>query len=197
MSFRIEKKIFVKKENYFDFKKYLSEKGIIQLYQPRKINSVYFDNEQLGMYHDSIEGLLPRKKIRIRNYPDDNQNNFFVEYKISSVEGRFKTNRKISTTEKRNSIEKGFFDQKYGICKPTLNVAYNREYLIKDDVRITMDTNIDYSYFKKKQKIKDTNIVVELKSSIKKDIDELFNQFPFQEIRFSKYCNGIEILNLY
>ena len=60
-----------------------------------------------------------------------------------------------------------------------------------------MDTNIDYSYFKKKQKIKDTNIVVELKSSIKKDIDELFNQFPFQEIRFSKYCNGIEILNLY
>ena len=29
------------------------------------------------MYHDSIEGLLPRKKIRIRNYPDDNQNNNF------------------------------------------------------------------------------------------------------------------------
>ena len=44
MSFRIEKKLFVKKENYFDFKKYLSEKGILQLYQPRKINSVYFDN---------------------------------------------------------------------------------------------------------------------------------------------------------
>ena len=99
--------------------------------------------------------------------------------------------------QKKEILLKGFFDQKYGICKPTLNVAYNREYLIKDDVRITMDTNIDYSYFKKKQKIKNINIVVELKSSIKKDIDELFNQFPFQEIRFSKYCNGIEILNLY
>lgn len=196
MSFRIEKKLFIKKENYFDFKKYLFDKGISQLYQPRKVNSLYFDNKQLGMYHDSIEGLLPRKKIRIRNYPGDNQNNYFVEYKISSIEGRFKTNKKISIAEKKNSFEKGFFDRKYGVCKPTLNVIYNREYLIKDDVRITMDTNINYSYFKKKQKIKDINIVVELKSSIKKDIDELFHQFPFQEIRFSKYCNGIEILNL-
>ena len=38
------------------------------------------------------------------------------------------------------------------------------------------------------------NIIVELKTSIKKDIDHLTKDFPFKEIRFSKYCNGIEIL---
>ena len=27
------------------------------------------------------------------------------------------------------------------------------------------------------------------------DIDDLFEQFPFQEIRFSKYCRGIELFN--
>ena len=85
MSFRIEKKLFIKKENYFDFKKYLFDKGISQLYEPRKVNSLYFDNKQLGMYYDSIEGLLPRKKIRIRNYPDDNQNNNFPHRRILHI----------------------------------------------------------------------------------------------------------------
>jgi hypothetical protein len=41
----------------------------------------------------------------------------------------------------------------------------------------------------------DKNIVVELKTSINQNIDELFEKFPFQEIRFSKYCNGIDLLN--
>ena len=36
------------------------------LYPERNINSVYFDNDNLSMYHDSIEGSVPRKKIRIR-----------------------------------------------------------------------------------------------------------------------------------
>ena len=46
------------------------------------------------MYTDSIEGLTPRKKIRVRNYPTTQDANLYLEIKISSVEGRFKT-RKI------------------------------------------------------------------------------------------------------
>ena len=196
MSFRIEKKIYIKKEHLLDFKKFLLENNVKKLHNSRDVESTYFENRFNQIYFDSIEGLCPRKKIRVRSYPDDLNKDYFLELKISSIEGRYKTNKKISIIEKKDSLEKGFFDQKYGVCKPTLNVIYNREYLINDDVRITIDTDINYSYFKKKQKIKDINIVVELKSSIKKNIDELFHQFPFQEIRFSKYCNGIEILNL-
>ena len=86
----------------------------------------------------------------------------------------------------------GYFDKKYGLCKPLLNVVYEREYLKIDDIRITIDTDIFYNIQNNLLK-KDLNVIVELKASKNKDIDDLFEQFPFQEIRFSKYCNGIEI----
>ena len=43
------------------------------------------------MYNASIEGLTPRKKIRIREYPESDDKKFYLEIKHSSVEGRFKT----------------------------------------------------------------------------------------------------------
>ena len=41
----------------------------------------------------------------------------------------------------------------------------------------------------------DESVIVELKASKNKNIDDLFEEFPFQEIRFSKYCNGVELFN--
>ena len=38
----------------------------------------------------------------------------------------------------------------------------------------------------------DDNSIIELKTSIKKNVDELLEDFPFQRTRFSKYCNGLE-----
>jgi len=67
--------------------------------------------------------------------------------------------------------------------------------LINDNVRITIDTNILYNMYNNKIVKDDKNIVVELKTSINQNIDVLFEKFPFQEIRFSKYCNGIDLLN--
>ena len=37
--------------------------------------------------------------------------------------------------------------------------------------------------------------IVELKTSIKKNLDDLVKLFPFQKIRFSKYCFAVENLN--
>ena len=43
------------------------------------------------MYLDSEDGCLPRKKIRVRTYPENkNDSEYFFETKISSVEGRYK-----------------------------------------------------------------------------------------------------------
>ena len=94
MTFRVEKKLFIKKENLLDFKEKISSIGATNLYKPRKVQSIYFDNMNKDMYNDSIEGLNPRKKIRVRNYPDNINKYFFLEYKISSIEGRFKVNKK-------------------------------------------------------------------------------------------------------
>ena len=195
MTFRVEKKIFIKKENLLDFKKKISSIGAINLYKSRKVQSIYFDNINKDMYNDSIEGLNPRKKIRVRNYPDNINKYFFLEYKISSIEGRFKVNKEISQKKFDEFKLNGIFDKKYGLCKPILNVIYDREYLINSNVRITIDTNIIYNMYNNNFFKSDKDIVVELKTSINQNIDELFEKFPFQEIRFSKYCNGVDLLN--
>ena len=192
MTYRIEKKLFIKKENFFDFKKKLFENGAKRIFKTRKVNSLYFDNLKQDMFQDSIEGLTPRKKIRIRNYPND-EGGFFLETKISSVEGRFKTNKKISYNNFINFKKRGVFDSKYGICKPILNVRYDREYFKKEDVRITLDYNILYRLYNSKIMRRDEEIVAELKTSTSKNLDDLFEMYPYQEIRFSKYCNGIKL----
>ena len=67
MSFRIEEKFIINSFQFFEFKNYLLEKKAINIFQKRKIISLYFDNSNYQMYYDSVEGSLPRKKIRLRN----------------------------------------------------------------------------------------------------------------------------------
>jgi len=193
MSFRIEKKFFIKKENLFDFKKELFSKNFKKLYQPRLVSSIYFDNNHLDMFNESVEGLTPRKKIRVRNYPNLNSSFFLLENKISSIEGRFKTSKKMSKNKFEYFIKNGILDKTYGACKPIIKIVYLREYLAAKDIRITIDTKINYNLFNKKEIKEDQNIIVELKTTIDKNLDELLENLPYQETRFSKYCNGLEI----
>ena len=86
MSFRIEEKLLINKYQLSQFKEYLASKGAIKIFKTRKINNLYFDNNKFDMFNDSIEGCLPRKKIRLRSYEDER---IFLEIKISSTEIRF------------------------------------------------------------------------------------------------------------
>ena len=192
MSFRIEEKISIDSNRIIDFKSFLNFKTVKQIYKPRKIQSLYFDNSNYEMYTDSLEGLTPRKKIRVRNYPKTKDAKLYLEIKISSVEGRFKT-RKIIDQNKFNYIKKnGILDPQYGLCKPRLYVVYDREYFILGDVRISIDNNISYKSYPESVYQKDESSIVEIKTSIKKNLDELIQDFPFQRKRFSKYCNAVE-----
>ena len=192
MSFRIEEKISIDNNRIIDFKSFLAFKTAKQIYQPRKIQSLYFENFNYEMYNDSLEGLTPRKKIRIRNYPGSRDANFYLEVKISSVEGRYKT-RKIIDKNKFDYIKiKGISDSQYGLCKPLLYVVYDREYFKLDDVRISIDNNIKYKLYPENVPQRDENSIVEIKTSIKKNLDKLIEDFPFQKKRFSKYCNAVE-----
>tara|TARA_Y100000996_G_scaffold402629_1_gene374781 strand:+ start:208 stop:798 length:591 start_codon:yes stop_codon:yes gene_type:complete len=194
MSFRIEEKLFIKTENLVDFKKYLKLKSVKPLHKPRLIKSLYFDNINFDMYNDSIEGVVPRKKIRVREYPNDEDKNFYLEVKHSSVEGRFKT-REIIDEEKVTLLKKaGVFDNQYGVCLPTFYVSYEREYAIIGDVRVSIDQNLIYNNFRTKDTFNDVNSAVEIKTSIKKNLDDLIQLFPFQRIRFSKYCFAVDNL---
>ena len=192
MSFRIEEKLYIKSEHLIDFKQFLIERSAKQLYQPRLIKSLYFDNLNFDMYNDSIEGVTPRKKIRIREYPNTSDKNFYLEIKNSSVEGRFKT-RGIVNNKKVDYYKKaGIFDNQYGTCLPNFYVSYEREYFIIGDVRISIDKNLVYENYRTNNVHNDSNTIVEIKTSIKKNLDDLIELFPFQRIRFSKYCFAAE-----
>ena len=192
MSFRIEEKLSIDNTRIIDFKSFLASMAVKQIYQRRKIESLYFDNRNYEMYTDSIEGLTPRKKIRVRNYPKTQDAKQYLEVKISSVEGRFKT-RKIIDNNKFNYIKtKGILDSQYGLCKPCLYVVYDREYFKIDDVRISIDNNISYKLYPENIYHRDESSIVEIKTSIRKNLDKLIEDFPFQKKRYSKYCNAVE-----
>ena len=192
MSFRIEEKLLINKKQILEFKDFLFKKHAKQLFPPRKIQSLYFENFKDEMYEDSLEGTVPRKKIRVRNYPHDKSKTLYLEMKISSADGRYKT-RNIIDKNKFADIKKlGIYDSQYGVCRPLLYVIYNREYYKIDDVRISVDENIEYYLHSGRKLGYDNSSIVELKASIQTNKDDLLNNFPFQRTRFSKYCNAFE-----
>ena len=144
MSFRIEEKLLINRKQILEFKDFLFKKHAKQLFPPRKIQSLYFENFKNEMYMDSAEWTVPRKKIRVRNYPHNKNAFSYLEMKISSADGRYKT-RNIIDKNKFADIKKlGIYDSQYGVCRPLLYVIYNREYYKIDDVRISVDENIEY-----------------------------------------------------
>ena len=149
MSFRFEEKILFHISDYLKIKSFIFNSGGLELYPKRKISSLYFDNYENDMYLNSEDGCLPRKKIRIRTYPDNQEvSESFFETKISSVEGRYKISNKIDKYNYKKFLEKGFFDNVYGVCYPKIWVTYSREYFTLLDQRITLDQGIEYKCFK-------------------------------------------------
>ena len=65
MSFRIEEKLLIGTDQILEFKDFLISKSAKQIYHPRIIKSLYFENSHNEMYEDSIEGITPRKKTII------------------------------------------------------------------------------------------------------------------------------------
>ncbi len=192
MSYRIEEKYFLSNSGILDFKKFLQKKSGKKIFNDRKVESLYFDNNKNEMYNDSVEGLTPRKKIRIRNYPSEKNKKFCLEVKISSVEGRYKTRNFISEKKFIELCDIGILDNQYGLCKPKVFVLYNREYFKIGLDRFTIDTNIQYRQHLDNIIKNESNPIVELKTSNYRNKEYLAKNFPFQKTRFSKYCNAIE-----
>ena len=195
MSFRKELKFSTNLKQLKDLKLRFIKNNASILYPKRKIESIYFDNKLKISFRESEEGVLPRKKVRIRNYPNTKEINLF-EKKISSVEGRFKTSELIDNKKKNYLIKNGIFDKDYGVLMPIVKVAYLREYFLFNNIRLTFDTNIEYFNFQNNLKVNDDNNVLELKGNFEIS-DDYFNNIlnlPFN--RFSKYCRSIIKLNL-
>ena len=196
MSFRFEEKTLFHISDYLKLKTFIFNSGSVELYPKRKISSLYFDNHENNMYLDSEDGCLPRKKIRIRTYPENkNDLEYFFETKISSVEGRYKIVNKINKKNYINLQQKGLFDNIYGMCYPKIRISYFREYFSLFNQRITLDQDIQYKCFNSNRFMRDKeSIILEIKSNNIISTDLLQNIVPFQKLRISKYCDGFNKL---
>jgi len=192
MSFRFERKALFHFSDYIKIKKLIFDKGGSILFPKRFIKSLYFDNYHKQTFIDSEEGSLPRKKIRIRTYPKSNLKNFFLEKKISSVEGRFKLSKILKQSEYILFLKNGVFDEQYGNCYPLMWVTYEREYFSVLGKRVTIDKNIKYKKYNQfKEYFDNENVILEAKSNMLEKTN-IFDDLPqFTEVRVSKYCNSI------
>lgn len=192
MSYRKEKKFRLTLFEFYKLKEFLNKKGLIILHKKRKISSIYYDTDYLDMFQNSEEGVLPRKKIRVRWY--ETNNNFNLESKTSSIEGRYKTITNLNF-DSFNNLPKSLQDQLYGYLSPSLLVSYERSYFSLKGVRITFDTLIRYKNLRYSTGImvQDPESVVEIKTNISTSDDFIENLIPCSSSRFSKYSRGVLI----
>lgn len=196
MSFRKEKKFRLSMSDMFKLKNDLCKNGMKILYKSRIVNSCYFDTRNLTFHHESEEGVLPRKKIRIRWYNNDKE--FSKETKISSIEGRYKFSKKsnfISSIKELKNLK--FFDNKYGTLYPRLIVKYSRSYYLFNNLRITFDRNISYNDLSSNSVLayQDNECVMEIKTPIECNDNYIDKIMKHPTTRFSKYSRGLLFCN--
>ena len=192
MSYRKERKFRLSRSESQLLKFSLLEKGMEILYPKRKIKSCYFDTKNLLMFHQSEEGILPRKKIRYRWY----DSNLLVnkELKISSIEGRYKETFFVGNIDLYYLMQTKLYDHDYGFIYPSLKINYYREYYTYKKLRFTFDSNIEYEKLDSNiiNKSIDNDCVLEIKAAKTINDDFLDAIISNQTERFSKYCRGIK-----
>ncbi len=198
---RIEQKVELNRTNYLDLLKWIKCKEGKILYPERTVCSRYFDNKNMQMYYDTIEGIVPRKKIRIRTYNSENftdiNNDYALEIKITTEHNKMKkTNTKINLI---TLLKEGYYDNVYGFCNPIVDISYKREYFLVNGIRLTIDKEIKYRLLNINKNLRrvlfeDKSYVFEIKADIKTNLSFLLNNFYFPRTRFSKYERALNSL---
>jgi len=139
------------------------------------VRSLYFDNEHATEYYKKIDGMLFRKKFRLRTYTRDydDKTPIFIEIKSRNNQRTFKKRKKIMFSQLKNyenthiknlyenindEIDEEFFFQvfKRGIM-PTVTTDYHRSPYISEydrNFRLTFDS---FNIIKKTKKLFDNS----------------------------------------
>ena len=215
IEFRNEKKLlFLEPENYLDsFFKYLK---FNEIFYKRKINTIYFETNNLDDLLDTINGEKSRSKLRFRWYGKtfnssakpvlenkikiNNQN-----YKIKQNLNEFNFSDSITIQDIEDNIKSTYIADdktftKYKVRKPNIFISYFRKYYKYKNIRITLDTRLKSNSFYRKKKIFKNDFLREKKFSIVEikyldkdfeDVKKLSKKFKNRFTKFSKYENAL------
>lgn len=200
---RLENKYLINDVNaYNKFLKFIFKNSFREIYKKRKINSIYFDYDNLKLYDLSEEGVASKDKIRLRYYGEEYDiKNTNLEIKNSNA---YSKNKYVSNfLEPESNCDRKIIFAKNEIfskkLKPKVKVSYNRRYFFSEEHgRLTIDENIIYekvNFNNNYRKINLSNKSIEKRRVCEHKIEnqtcsEYF--IPISNIRFSKYCEAIK-----
>jgi hypothetical protein len=196
----------------------LHPKGFKKTYPDRQINNIYFDRPSMAAFHENIEGVSPRMKLRIRWYGDLLQYNARPFLEIKRKFGFVGDKIRIYLPDWDNHLGLSDFDVKKllkdsvdpaGYCSYACGMnsilvnRYVRSYFETCDrnFRLTVDRNLSFCAFSSgkgnlKRKVSDPDTIVELKYAAGHDreADLITKEFAMRVHRISKYVQGVLFL---
>ena len=162
-------------------------KKINEIYEPRKITSLYFDTFDTSLLSSSTFDDVNTFKLRVRTY--SNSDKYYKEIKKNTSSGKYKEVEEllVRSFDKINKIHVNQFT-----LYPFLFTEYERRYFKLENCRITIDYNITFTShsFRSPVKIqqKYENKIIEYKPFEKNfDIEKYIYKNP---VAFSKYKGG-------
>ncbi len=196
---RFEQKYLLDSININNVLKQINAKPV---HSSRWINSIYYDTKNFILYNDSVEGTVPRKKIRFRWYGQNkninkNNQNGTIEVKSTFQFHRDKSSIKVvNVSHKEINFE---CNKLLGLsCFPVTQVSFYRKYYeAPKKIRVTIDKSIKFQNFGDNIKRNFSLYpydVFEIKMPIENDVSSIQSMLGDKNTRFSKYCLSIETL---
>ena len=189
---RQEKKYLLDQGKLSEFERKINLIGFRVNHEPNLINNIYFEDNFMTSASEGIEGDTNRCKYRIRWY--NNASEFTIENKIKFSS----SGKKIKSVLKTKSLTEAVKEAR-SIFKrqPIIQNSYNRRYYIKDEFRITIDTNLKFNipFSKTFKKFKQCVIEVKYKTEDHYFLDYI-TEDNLQLTKFSKYLKGLEFFKI-
>lgn len=204
-----------------NLEKYLLINSCKEIYKSRKVNSIYYDDDQFSLYKQNIDGIGFREKFRCRFYNEGNDGitienklkfNDFNEKKFLNKEElkkiskiRNQDNLILKMNQASNLSVPPLIPPNYF---PKVFVSYKRKYFQSRfaQARITIDTNISFS----KVLVSKKELIILYKRCLNhnileikfetdtpetlKIISKIANEFNLTYSKCSKYSKAIELI---
>ena len=204
--------------NYMELDKYSNDNG------GYFVSSLYFDNRHLKCYHEKIDGLMNRKKLRLRTYGlnSENEEYFFFEIKRRKGAVVLKDRDFMKPKDMMNFFDDfpGFLNEKKGTSvfwdelfwekmrynlKPRMWVGYFRKAFYSrfdEKFRVTFDFDLSMSPVDGRFELPnyknclDDQVVMEVKfnGTMPHWFHEILEVYRCERTSFSKYCYCVERL---
>ncbi|MDX2470397.1 MAG: polyphosphate polymerase domain-containing protein [SAR324 cluster bacterium] len=220
-NYRFERKFIIPRQATHSIEEVVKNNSALmsEVFYPRYVNNIYFDNPRFQIFHENIDGVSERIKARIRWYGDleGRIEKPVLEFKQKHGLTGSKTSFVLSSFDLSDIYQPGFLDSLFKesnldqkrkelmlSLKPTLINRYQRKYFLSFNqrFRITLDHKLQYFPVHSTGQLSqrgfddEVSMILELKydSEFQSESIAITQEFPFRVIKNSKYVRGVQTL---